>query len=86
MNEPTPSQLERASAELSDLGDLISPRQLADKRGDETTGPVIADIRAGVLAALEKRSGPRVRYSIYKKDAIPWLAAQMRLPTEKEEK
>lgn len=84
MNEPTRSQLDWARQKLSGYNDPLSTADLAEALGDDTTRPVVAAIRAGRLGAIEKRSGPRTRYSIPKEDAIPFLASHRRQPIEEQ--
>lgn len=73
MNDSDP-RLAVAADMLADLGDRITPRQLADVLGDKTTEPVLGYIRAGQFVAIDKGRG---RYSIPKKNLIPWLAARL---------
>lgn len=85
MPEPTPSQLAWAREKLSSYPDPLTPRDLADTLGDESTTYVLAAMKHGTLNHIEKRSGPRVRYAIYKEDAVPFLASHRRqAPEEKQ--
>lgn len=82
MNEPTPSQLDWAREKLKDCPDPLTPKDLSAALNDKTTGYVLSAIRSHKLSHAVKRSGPRVRYSIDKKDAIPFLASHYRPATE----
>lgn len=84
MNEPTPSQLEWAREKLKDCPDPLAPKDLSDALGDKTTGYVLTAIRTKKLGHAVKRSGPRTRYIIDKKDAIPFLASHYRPATEEQ--